>query len=675
MALLCVAIAGFSVNLQAQSLDKILKSHFEVVGQDKLEKMENMKVSGKVVVQGGLMELPMTYFMTRSGSSKTESTFQGQSFIEAYDGATNTGWTVNPFMGAKDPQKVPAEQAKRLKQQADMDGMLYDYKAKGYTVTLEGTEDFEGAPVHKIKIVTEDKDTHYYFMDAENFVLVKSESTVMDQGNEIKTATFFSNYKEVDGIMSPFSMETKMDGKTVSQVVFEKIEWNVELADNAFAMPAASAGHSHSADDGHDHSGHSHATDVKDAPKKACGANCKSDCCAGASKKSCGEDCTKACCAGKAAVNDVKSNVEGAVSKTKAVAGETMGKKKACGADCKSACCADKKGASKKSCGEGCTKACCAAPKEGASINKTIDVAGETTAKKACDKSKGAACCKNKAAGEKASIGKTVEVAGETTAKKACDKSKGKDCCKSKAAGEKASIGKTVEVAGETTAKKACDKSKGKDCCKSKAAGEKASIGKTVEVAGETTAKKACDKSKGKDCCKSKAAGEKASIGKTVEVAGETTAKKACDKSKGKDCCKSKAAGEKASKKACADGCTKACCAPKEGASISKTIEVAGQTETMTPKKQTCNKSKSAGCCKSKGKAGEKASIDKTVEVAGETTAKKACDKSKNAASCASKSTGEKASVEKTVEVAGETSAKKTCDKSKGKACCASKKK
>ena len=299
-----IAIAGVTTTLQAQDemrLEDILKNHFEVIGQEKLSKVENMKITGKVIVNGGLMELPMTAYVSRSGGFKSESTFQGQTVIQAYDNIADVAWMANPFMGSKDPQKMPEDQSKRMKRQADMDGMLYNYKEKGYTVELEGKEDFEGTPIYKIKITTEEGETHRHYMDAENFVVIKTESKVIEQGNEIETVTFLSNYKEVQGIISPFSMETQVGGKTVTELVFETVEWDADITDDVFAMPETTSQDPHA---GHDHEGHDHATDVKDATQKACGADCTKGllCCKSKKlwrKKACSPGCEKACCAPK----------------------------------------------------------------------------------------------------------------------------------------------------------------------------------------------------------------------------------------------------------------------------------------------------------------------------------------------------------------------------------------
>ena len=48
-----------------------------------------------------------------------------------------------------------------------MDGMLWNWKEKGYTVTFDGKEDMEGTSCYKIKVDTKEGDSFTYYIDAE----------------------------------------------------------------------------------------------------------------------------------------------------------------------------------------------------------------------------------------------------------------------------------------------------------------------------------------------------------------------------------------------------------------------------------------------------------------------------------------------------------------------------
>ena len=57
-------------------------------------------------------------------------------------------------------------------------------------------------------------------------------------GNETETDTYMSNYMMIDGIAVPGKTETKMQGQLLMTLLFDKVEFNVELDDALFEKPA-----------------------------------------------------------------------------------------------------------------------------------------------------------------------------------------------------------------------------------------------------------------------------------------------------------------------------------------------------------------------------------------------------------------------------------------------------
>src|SRR5262249_38673834 len=124
----------------------------------------------------------------------------------------------------------------------DFDGPLMDYKAKGHTVELVGKEPVEGADAFKFKVTKKNGNIDYIYLDAETYLLVKTEGKVHRRGTEIEGETTFSDYKDVNGYMMPFSLEQGAKGLPMRQkMTFTKIEVNVPLDDARFAMPGGAA--------------------------------------------------------------------------------------------------------------------------------------------------------------------------------------------------------------------------------------------------------------------------------------------------------------------------------------------------------------------------------------------------------------------------------------------------
>jgi len=225
----------------AQTVDEILAKHYDACGGlDKMKALNTMRVTGTMEAGPG-MEAPFTMERKRPGKQRMEFTLQGMTGIQAFDGEKT--WSVMPFMGKKDPEVGTDEDNKSAKDDADFDGALVDWKTKGHTVELAGKEPVEGADAFKLKVTKKNGDVEYDYLDAETFLLVKTEGKVRRRGTEIEGETTFSDYKEVDGLMEPFSIETGAKGMPQKRkMTFTKIELNVPLDDARFAVPAGATG-------------------------------------------------------------------------------------------------------------------------------------------------------------------------------------------------------------------------------------------------------------------------------------------------------------------------------------------------------------------------------------------------------------------------------------------------
>lgn len=235
-SLFFILLFAISLNLQAQDLDEILENYYEVTGIEKVSEIETMVSSGKVVQMG--MEFPMKLYQKRPGKVRMEAEIQGTKMVQAFDG--ETGWSVLPWTGSTEPQDMSEDQLKAMKQMGDMEGDLYNWKDKGFIVNLEGEDEMEGTPVFKIKLEKEDGDVFTYFLDAENFVILKVDSKVKVQGTEVESSSFYSNFKQIEGMVMPYNIETRVNDQVQMQVVIEDIQVDTVVDDALFSKVSSS---------------------------------------------------------------------------------------------------------------------------------------------------------------------------------------------------------------------------------------------------------------------------------------------------------------------------------------------------------------------------------------------------------------------------------------------------
>ena len=236
-ALLLVAgLTGAAV--QAQTADEIINKHLQARGgKDKIKAVQSVRMTGKMVMGQG-MEAPVVMELSRPNKMRMEFTIQGMTGIQAYDG--KGGWSVMPFMGKTEPEKMSDDEIKQAEDQADMDGMLVDYKEKGHQVEYIGKEDVEGTPAYKLKVSKKNGDVVNVYIDADSYMEIKQAGKVKIRGQEIEGQSTFGDFKTVDGLIFPFAIEQKAQGAPGGMTIsISKVEVNPTLEASRFAMPAA----------------------------------------------------------------------------------------------------------------------------------------------------------------------------------------------------------------------------------------------------------------------------------------------------------------------------------------------------------------------------------------------------------------------------------------------------
>jgi outer membrane lipoprotein-sorting protein len=238
---LCVLSFSF-LAMQAQdapSVDEILNQYFENTGgKERWTSLNGMKMTGKMFGQG--MEFPGILYMQRPNLQRIEIDIQGKQLIQAYDG--ETAWWINPFMGGEDPQPMPAEMAEEVTKEQFEDDFL-NYADKGHTVEYVGTEEVEGAECHVLKLTKATGEVEFHLFDTEYMVPIMERTPIEEGPMKGQMAeTSMSDYQEVDGLMLPHYIATKVNGQVVQAITIESIELDPEFDAALFAYPRAKEG-------------------------------------------------------------------------------------------------------------------------------------------------------------------------------------------------------------------------------------------------------------------------------------------------------------------------------------------------------------------------------------------------------------------------------------------------
>lgn len=236
---LMLLLAGVAV-AEDLTVDQVVAKNIQARGgMEKLKAVQSVRMTGKMTVGPG-MEAPVVLVEKRPKNMRLDLTLQGMTAVQAYDG--KTGWMIMPFQGKKDAEPMSEDDLKDAEDQADMDGPLVDYKDKGNKVELMGKEAVEGGDAYKLKVTLKNGDVRYLYLDPDSFLEIKTESKRTIRGAEQEMETTIGDYKEVEGLMVPFSIEAGIKGSQQKQkITIDKVEINPSIDDSQFKMPAPAA--------------------------------------------------------------------------------------------------------------------------------------------------------------------------------------------------------------------------------------------------------------------------------------------------------------------------------------------------------------------------------------------------------------------------------------------------
>jgi hypothetical protein len=227
---------------QSASADDLIARHVQARGgAEALHGVKSVVMVGKMRPAGFDADFQFAETIARPGSVRTEITLQGLTIVQAWDG--QSGWQIQPFSGRKDAERLSSDDTKSLQEEADFEGALVDYKAKGNTVELMPDEDVDGAPAHAIRVKLKNGDEQTYYLDPDAMLTIRVVTKQTLRGAEQQSVTDYGGYEKVEGVYFPMEVETgpKDQPNNRQRVTLDKITLNAPVDAGIFAMPQGGA--------------------------------------------------------------------------------------------------------------------------------------------------------------------------------------------------------------------------------------------------------------------------------------------------------------------------------------------------------------------------------------------------------------------------------------------------
>ncbi len=238
---LCCGIA------QAQSVDELLAQHLQARGgAEKLNAMQAVKMTGKMTMiplndfrkaAGPGQDVPVVLMIKRSDQVRLEIDDKGKKLVQGFDGKGNA-WglrpdSTEPDMLLDDEGGLGEMQALLLQDLADLEGPLVNAKEKWRSVELEGKEGSGDDVSYMFKLSPKEGFVRSAVLDGKTSLIRQTTRA----GSDFQLETVSSDYRMLNGVRVPYSIEGKIDGEPFTRIRIENVEVVSSLDDGLFQVP------------------------------------------------------------------------------------------------------------------------------------------------------------------------------------------------------------------------------------------------------------------------------------------------------------------------------------------------------------------------------------------------------------------------------------------------------
>ena len=240
MTLVALLMGSVAVPVAAQDAQSLIAKNLEARGgAAALSALKSVSFDGRIIFPG---DFELSYKeararLTSGVADRTDLTLQGLDVVQSYDG--HNAWKINPFQGRKDPEKMSADEARQLADEALIDGPLLASRTDGSRVQYLGREDFDGTLAYKLKVTQKDGDEFTYWLDPDTYLEIKVDETRRIRGALETNENELGDYEKVGGVYFPMSLESWTQGQSNqrTRILIANAAANPPVAADFFAEP------------------------------------------------------------------------------------------------------------------------------------------------------------------------------------------------------------------------------------------------------------------------------------------------------------------------------------------------------------------------------------------------------------------------------------------------------
>ena len=228
-----VASPSTAGGADADSVDEIVAKHVAARGGlESWQAVETMKITGTYT--GFSIPAPFTLYRARPAKIWWDHMLGDKPVL--IGGDQGAYWWIHGWFNPDKAEKLKPLDANVTSQDAEFATPFFDYKARGFSVDYAGEGALEGQRGLMLKLTRKTGKEETWYLDPETYLEFGRISKGSDFGTELDQTTFFSDFREVNGLQIPHLIETEF--RTRHRVMeIESVDINPPVDKDIFVMP------------------------------------------------------------------------------------------------------------------------------------------------------------------------------------------------------------------------------------------------------------------------------------------------------------------------------------------------------------------------------------------------------------------------------------------------------
>lgn len=210
--------------------EKVLANYINAIGgKANIDKVKDITVTSNATIQG----MPLVITQQQKGTDKFVAVVSmNNSPLQRVVINGNKGKMEAPMQGVN--KDMTAEELATQKLESDMFAHLR-YDKLGVTTKVTGIEDVDGKAAYVVEATTGNGQKTLHYFDKATGLLLKDVKSLQSPQGVLTQTKNYSNYKEVNGIKVPHTVETTV-GPQVIKAEVQSVEVNKGISDDTFKI-------------------------------------------------------------------------------------------------------------------------------------------------------------------------------------------------------------------------------------------------------------------------------------------------------------------------------------------------------------------------------------------------------------------------------------------------------